>query len=663
MIRRIKEVSGDKRIDFQSCGSNCFKLKSSSMSESRYIKLDTSLKAPEHEGVVLSLPNLESLNASSIRQLLVGHEVHPYISNSSEAKLLRPSQIKTIDNFKKSLDKGSESFLHVSPTSTGKGSVLAQNLIEKLSRASSKKISFITVDKIKLVDQINKEIGFELKRADFSLKQLHWKAKDKRDFLKDIQSALDKDEKTAITLTLRSFMIQMNKLREKDEVLYNELVKDIDGIWIDEVHHLGAVETNKFITELKEESGAFLYGATATPVHKNTEIQKIFEKKHWSYLEEAKELKEINHLDNQPQEVKDLESYPPSVVIKQLISSIERGDITPFNDIYLLVGEKLDSKQNPIFIQKEPGSLYSVNPDYYPYLSEKLSVIFESNEKGMIIVSTIQEAEDLSKFLNNQVKGIEFESYHSAKSLEERELVFENSRSKDSHYIVAVRALDEGVNLPHLSAYIDLNSQVSVKQVVHRIGRVLRPYLNKLKADIFILSSYKNSDQIRELMDGVEQIREAGAKSSKSLVSNGRVSLKRDHLRSLSEQSFDFILKKEEFWSSKRREYASRDKHIEIILAEDITFAEYKRKYKELGEKYKLKLYAAPHKLFKDFSWPKLRGKYASEAKHREIILAENITFAEYKRKYKELGEKYKLKLYAAPNKLFKGFSWPKLQK
>jgi len=37
-----------------------------------------------------------------------------------------------------------------------------------------------------------------------------------------------------------------------------------------------------------------------------------------------------------------------------------------------------------------------------------------------------------------------------------------------------VRALDEGVDLPGLSAYIDLNSNVSVKQMIHRIGRVRR---------------------------------------------------------------------------------------------------------------------------------------------------------------------------------------------
>ena len=66
-------------------------------------------------------------------------------------------------------------------------------------------------------------------------------------------------------------------------------------------------------------------------------------------------------------------------------------------------------------------------------------------------------------------EGIIFETYHSGLSRKERSEVLNRSKGKNPHYIVAVRALDEGVNLPHLSAYIDLNFEC-VSQANEYIG-------------------------------------------------------------------------------------------------------------------------------------------------------------------------------------------------
>ena len=57
------------------------------------------------------------------------------------------------------------------------------------------------------------------------------------------------------------------------------------------------------------------------------------------------------------------------------------------------------------------------------------------------------------------------------------------------------------MNLPHLSAYIDLNVNVSVKQMVHRIGRVLRLHPGKLSSDILFLADYRNEDMARDLLN------------------------------------------------------------------------------------------------------------------------------------------------------------------
>ena len=148
----------------------------------------------------------------------------------------------------------------------------------------------------------------------------------------------------------------------------------------------------------------------------------------------------------------------------------EKERSTPFDDLYV-IGESKNfnvTKEQPLFIQGS-SDLYVLNPYYYKRLAGILHPILEFNRKGFIVTATIAEADRLAVFLNEVFEDVEFESYHSDLTREEQERVRHRSKESESHYIVAVRSLDEGVNLPHLSAYIDLNSNVSVKQMVHRI--------------------------------------------------------------------------------------------------------------------------------------------------------------------------------------------------
>ena len=634
LIRKVIN-NQDTDIKLSECGAGCFKL-DSSLSRTEYeLLIDSKAVSPLQEGSVLTVPSLKQLESSVIRRWLIGHELHPYtsqaVSFSSKTAVLRPSQQIAVSDFKEALSKGYSRFLHISPTSTGKSPVLAKNLIEKLKNKNSKKLSFISVDKIKLVDQLHKQIQAEAKAVDFDLKQVHWIAKQQKSFVKQISKALKSEKPVVISLTLKSFISQMEKLKERHPLIYSRVVKDTDGIYIDEVHHLGAKQTSRFILDLVEKSQAFLYGATATPVHKDLEIQALFEKVHWSYLEETS-----------------FDSLPPSMVIDQLSLSIQKGDITPFNDIYVVLAEKLVSlAESPVFIQKPDQALFSVNPEHYARLRDLLGVIFESNRKGMIIVSTIREAEELSEFLNEKgMLGIEFEAYHSGMSVERREDVFRNSREKEFHYIVAVRALDEGINLPHLSAYIDLNPHISVKQIVHRIGRVLRPSLDKLKADIFILSSYKDSEKTRELMDSVEQIKESSG------LKDRRISvLKRAVLKDLSRGSYEFVLRQEEFWKAEKS-FPSYEEAQRIAQQAGITTAE------EYNKRYKgFRLPSRPNRIYKEQwqGWREFLGtgisskNFPSYEEAQRIAQQAGITTAkEYNKRYKEL------RLPSNPNRNYK---------
>ena len=124
------------------------------------------------------------------------------------------------------------------------------------------------------------------------------------------------------------------------------------------------------------------------------------------------------------------------------------------------------------------------------------------------MTATIAEAKRLTQFLNNSVSGIEFDVLHSQMEEKERREVLNRSvHSTGSHYIVSVRILDEGINLPHLSAYIDLNFNVSIKQMIHRIGRVLRLYPNKLTSDVLFLIDYRDEEKARDALSILDQIK------------------------------------------------------------------------------------------------------------------------------------------------------------
>ena len=233
-------------------------------------------------------------------------------------------------------------------------------------------------------------------------------------------------------------------------------------------------------------------------MYSEVNLRELFELEHWSYLNNT----ERNYFK--------VHSFDRA--IDQLALSIERGELTPFDNLYI-IGEssklrgggsgKLrgENSKESLFIQTRNDPFRVLNPYYYKNLLGLLAPIFQSNRKGFIVTATVEEATRLTEFLNESVEGIEFEAYHPKMSREEREKVLSHSGSEKPHYIVAVRSLDEGLDLPHLSAHIDLNTNMLVKQMVRRIGRVLHLYTGKERADILFLSDYHNEKRAQDLLE------------------------------------------------------------------------------------------------------------------------------------------------------------------
>ena len=508
-----------------------------------------------------------------VHRWLVGHELHPY---SASEFSLKPSQATALEASREALKEHrpgegeTSSLLNIAPTGSGKTLVLAQTLMEQIETYSeNKKLFIVTADRVHLVDQLHSQIQGENKEKR-TIKVVNWGTlndKSWQGLAQLSQMAQEGEGATVLVITSQSLKLRLSEFFTQTEKKYKDIqesfVRSVGGIYIDEAHHLGARETRKEVLDLVARSEAFLYGATATPVHHEVNLRDFFKREHWTYLNTRDSL---------------FERHGTDAVLEQLSIGIERGELTPFDELYV-IGEQTfkdleeerknnnnndrttstttnndtsnrtndsstttnnntsnrtndsstnntnnntssrtnDSNNNntqktdlssiSVFMQAE-SAYYVLNPAYYESLLRIIAPILSANKKGFIVTATIAEAKRLTQFLNNSVSGIEFDVLHSQMEEKERREVLNRSvHSTGSHYIVSVRILDEGINLPHLSAYIDLNFNVSIKQMIHRIGRVLRLYPNKLTSDVLFLIDYRDEEKARDALSILDQIK------------------------------------------------------------------------------------------------------------------------------------------------------------
>jgi superfamily II DNA or RNA helicase len=659
---RLLLISENKKEDIENmevepCGPNCLSF-SSKAGISFQIKIDSSLKEPTIEispsSKVLTIPSHEWFNRDSsesvLKSWLIGHEAHPYTSPSHTIQLTKPQRTALIA-FKQSLKEGAKSFLHIAPTSAGKTLVMAQALKEKLQSHRKSKISFVTADQIKLVDQLFEAIQLELTGMNVSV--INWNNKSNKDFYVEMERSFIREHSTVFVITSQSLKSQLEWLQREKERDYVRLVENTDGIYIDEAHHLGAFHTKSALLTLRERSGAFLYGTTATPVHHEVSLRDFFKREHWSYLNTV----ERGNL---------FASHPAEKVVEQLSIGIERGEITPFDALYI-IGENSFNiiKEQPLFIQPL-NHLRVLNTHYYSRLAAILHPILSSNRKGFIVTATISEANRLSEFLNEAIEGVKFESYHSEMTKEQRKEVLRNSEEMEFHYIVAVKALDEGVNLPHLSAYIDLNANVSVKQMVHRIGRVLRLYGGKTNADILFLADYRSEQMAKDLLSLLDVIDRTvfhrgivyrGGSGDTGLRAPEVEPITREELRKLREELRQTV---RSFWNNRNKPtfFATKEEAYELIQRKNVTSTNFPERRKIDPELQRIPPY--PYDYYEGWSWFEARGKakpnFLTKEEAYELIQRKNVTSTNFHERRKTDPELQRIP--PKPRTHYEGWSW-----
>ena len=680
---RLLLISENKKENIQSlniepCGPSCLSFNSNTGVQFKITK-DPSLTKPEillsPSSKTLKVPSYDWLHNSSsdnlLKSWLIGHEIHPYTSPSKVIQYTE-AQNTALLAFKQTLKEGVKSFLHIAPTSAGKTLVMANALKEKLQNHRRGKISFVTAHQIHLVDQLFSAVQAELYGMDVAI--INWNNRLNKDFYLEIERAVRRTQPTVFVITSQSLKSQLDVLQGEGAKDYARLVESTDGIYIDEAHHLGAFHTKASLLTLQERSGAFLYGTTATPAHHEVNLRELFKREHWSYLSEANKETNGKVSSNEGKKNKQTDlfySYSLERVMEQLSVGMERGEITPFDALYIIGESSFHlTKNHPLFIQPK-NHLRVINPHYYNRLVGILDPIFSSNRKGFIVTATIEEANRLTEFLSESVKGIQFEVYHSKMKREERREVLKRSKEMPSHYIVAVRALDEGVNLPHLMAYIDLNANVSVKQMVHRIGRVLRLYPSKVSADVLFLADYRDEQMAGDLLNLLDVVNVPGSHrrityrrgdEAYSLRAPKVLPLTRAELQSLREELGERV---RSFWKNRERVdfFDNREDAYQLLQRKNVTsikdFSERRKTETELQQ-----IPRNPYQHYKGWSWKKALGKTQIEflktiEEAYQLLQRKNVTsIKDFLKKRPTDPELQQIPFN--PYKYYKGWSWKK---
>ena len=123
---------------------------------------------------------------------------------------------------------------------------------------------------------------------------------------------------------------------------------------------------------------------------------------------------------------------------------------------------------------------------------------YEGNKKTNEI-QEIRHLEYILKLINNScllsAEGGKASKFTATEAVDERMQLIDSFNKGYIEYLVAIRCLDEGINIPSIKSALILSSNDNYREFVQRRGRILRLYKGKNIAhiyDVIVLPSYSN---------------------------------------------------------------------------------------------------------------------------------------------------------------------------
>jgi superfamily II DNA or RNA helicase len=254
--------------------------------------------------------------------------------------------------------------------------------------------------------------------------------------------------------------------------LNRHLLQYFSLVIVDEIHHLSAPTWKQIVEAIKDKK---VMGLTATP--ENAILPIVY----YMGIGLAREKKAVVSVEIKPvyAELTPLERYQYEQV-DQAVRDIARKleSAKAYGDTY--EAEILDRKLK-IMANKRKQLMSEVQDKAYRVLE---IARMHSNEKILVFTESIKGAERIAKVLNDN--GIKSMTIHSQKGKAIRNTILQEW-GKSFRVLIAVRSLDEGVDIPDVSIGVIVATGKTIRQLTQRLGRILRPAPNKEKAIMYVV--------------------------------------------------------------------------------------------------------------------------------------------------------------------------------
>ena len=265
--------------------------------------------------------------------------------------------------------------------------------------------------------------------------------------------------------------------RNKFIKLFNNLNEDILLI-ADEMHNLGAPNLHKALLDKYN----YRIGLSATPRRwfdkkGNKIIFDYFKKSVFKYS-----LKEAINNDF----LVNYEFLPRNYSV-DLDFIYEYKKLT--NKISKLFYKKTKSKREKNILKsliRKRSNLVKINKfktlafknDFKNYIN-----LNKNNLEGILVYCGPGETNEIIKYISDL--GIRVHEFNSQVTNKERQKLLKNFKNNDIQVLVAIKCLDEGVNIPSVKTAFFITSTSNPKEFIQRRGRVLRKYNDKKITKIF----------------------------------------------------------------------------------------------------------------------------------------------------------------------------------
>jgi len=254
--------------------------------------------------------------------------------------------------------------------------------------------------------------------------------------------------------------------------LNRHLLQYFSLVIVDEIHHLSAPTWRQIVEVIKDKK---VMGLTATP--ENAILPIVF----YMSFSQAKEKKAVVSVEIKP--VYAELTYSERIQYEQIDQAIR--DIARKLDSAKIYGDKtiveiLDRKLK-IMTNKRKQLMSEIQDKAIKVLGIART---HPNEKILVFTESIRGAERIAQVLNDN--GIKSMTIHSQKGKAIRNTILQEW-GKSFRVLIAVRSLDEGVDIPDVSIGVIVATGKTIRQLTQRLGRILRPAPNKEKAIMYVV--------------------------------------------------------------------------------------------------------------------------------------------------------------------------------